>query len=170
LRLRLHGRRASRDSNPGGSVHIELKLDGSTNWPGTYSLDLSTLNGREYNWVKKIANVRLGELFDAMEAGDYDLTIAFTVIALVRDGKIPKETAIRAAEMLAENIIGSIASDFVADDEDDARPPDETTSSSDESSPSSSTPSSEPLDAPSETNPPPIGSPEWASALSNLAS
>lgn len=55
---------------------------------GEYDLDLSDqFTGHELHLIKQISGVRVGEIGDAMVAGDYDLIIALTKIAIQRSGK-----------------------------------------------------------------------------------
>ena len=87
---------------------------------GEYPIDLSSFNGRELHEIKKLSGVRGNELGEALLAGDYDLLIAFAVIALERNGrKVP-------AEALFEAEIGRIVldEDPATVPEGDARPPD----------------------------------------------
>lgn len=65
-----------------------VKISDVPPFDGTYSLDLSTLNGRELHLIKQVSGVRGNELEEAMLAGDYDLLIALTLIAIERSGKV----------------------------------------------------------------------------------
>jgi acyl transferase domain-containing protein len=70
----------------------KLTIDGiAANLDGVYEFDfeelLDTLTNREIHQIKLISGVRLGELNDALNAGDNDLIIAFAVIILRRRGK-----------------------------------------------------------------------------------
>ena len=51
-----------------------------------YPLDMQ-LTGREIQLIKRVSGVRMAELEAALDAGDYDVLIAFAAIALQRAGK-----------------------------------------------------------------------------------
>jgi hypothetical protein len=135
-------------------MHI-VTIEGAPPFDGTYEVDMDRpFNGRELHVVKELANVRLGEIDEALDAGDYDLLLAFAAIALTRAGKVPKEQTIRVArDVLMEAEGGAIGITRVP--EADAGPPEQppTSSTSSESSPSSSPDSNGTGDAPLETIP-----------------
>ncbi len=54
---------------------------------GVYDLDLAdSFTGNELHLIKQHAGVRVGEISEAMEAGDYDLIVCLTKIAMDRSG------------------------------------------------------------------------------------
>lgn len=59
-------------------------IEGVEGFEGTWEVDTRNLTGFELRTIKRVSGVRAGELPEAMIAGDYDLTIAFAVIALER--------------------------------------------------------------------------------------
>ncbi len=71
---------------------VDARVDGS------YDLDLDDVfTGNELHLIKKVAGVRVGEIGDAMNAGDYDLLVALTKIALDRNGRdVPVERLLDA--------------------------------------------------------------------------
>jgi hypothetical protein len=90
---------------------------------GEYDIDTNAvLNGHEAHVLKQIAGVRLGELREAMERGDYDVLVAFAVISLWRNGKTNRENTLEAAELILAAPVGSV--DFQAGEQ-DARPPED---------------------------------------------
>lgn len=103
-----------------------IVLEG-TAFDGAYELDFEQVySGHELHLIKKLAGLRLGEIQEAVKAGDYDLYVAFAVIALWRAGKVQRDRALEAADVLLEAPAGSIA----FEDEDDARPPEQTPTNS----------------------------------------
>lgn len=76
-------------------IHIE----GMPPFNGDWELDIDGqfFNGDELHLIKKISGVRANELEEAFEAGDYDLVIAFAVIALQRAGQRASAEALRKA-------------------------------------------------------------------------
>jgi len=90
---------------------------------GSYDLDLEdSFNGNELHLIKKYAGVRVGEISEAMGAGDYDLVVCLTKIAIDRSGKdVPMER-------LMEAKVGAIQfeqtdAEKAADEEADRLPP-----------------------------------------------
>ena len=70
----------------------KLTIDGiAANVDGVYEFDLeellNSLTNREIHQIKVMSGVRLGELNDALSAGDNDLIIAFAYLILRRRGK-----------------------------------------------------------------------------------
>jgi hypothetical protein len=95
----------------------KLKIVGIYGFDGEYDLDISKFTGDELHTIKQIAGVRGGELSEALQAGDYDLVIAFAVIVLRRAGKTVDPKEISAAE------VGAITVDLQTGQEVEARPP-----------------------------------------------
>lgn len=91
---------------------------------GVHDLDLDkAFNGRELNLVKKVSGVRLGEMNEALAAGDYSLMLAFATIALVRLGRVNKELAMKAYDLLDEAEAGCLSVEDVKEEGDgDAAP------------------------------------------------
>lgn len=83
---------------------------------GEYDFDASYFTNKELHIIKKIANVRAGEIQEAFQARDSDLIVAFAAIALERNGKAWHEQVLWNAKF------GSIEIEF-ADAEEDADPP-----------------------------------------------
>jgi hypothetical protein len=149
-----------------------ITLSGVPRFDGEYELDTeSPYNGHELHLIKKVADVRLGGIEQAARDGDYDLFVAFAVIALWRAGKVQKADTLAAADLLLEAPAGSIS--FEDDAEADAGPPELTRTEAvgsgepDESSTSSSedlngTGGVRPVTIPERTGSPgsAIGSPE----------
>lgn len=102
---------------------MKITIEG-TAFDGAYEMDMSVpFNGRELHVIKQLAGVRLGEIEDALEAGDYDVFIAFAAIALTRAGRVQRADTLKVArEVLLEAETGSIL--LEPDPEPDAGPPD----------------------------------------------
>jgi hypothetical protein len=96
-----------------------------TEFAGEYELDLKErpFTGWDAHIIYKIAGVGLAELDAAADAGNYDLVIALTVIALVRAEQITRVQAMRAAEVLLEAELGKIIYTKDETPETDALPP-----------------------------------------------
>lgn len=92
---------------------------------GDYDLDLGYLTNRDFHTIKRVAGVRVGELDDALAAGDLDVVLALAVIALKRHGKTFRDDDLWDAEA------GTIS--FVPEPEEapTGSPPDEPKSSAD---------------------------------------
>lgn len=103
-----------------------VRIKGVPPWDGDYPLELK-FNHRELHLIKKIAGVRGAELEEAFLAGDTDMVVALTLIALKRDGKTVPEDDIWEAGT------GAIVLDVEAE-EDDVVPPVEVTPSAESSS------------------------------------
>lgn len=106
-----------------------VRIKGVPPWDGDYPLELK-FNHRELHLIKKIAGVRGAELEEAFLAGDTDMVVALTLIALKRDGKTVPEDDIWEAST------GAIVLDVEAEavEEADAVPPAEVTPGKDSSS------------------------------------
>lgn len=104
---------------------LEVTITGVAPFDGVYTLDPDrSFNGRELHLIKQVAGVRLGELQDALFAGDYDLIIALATITLIREGRVEKTLAARTAELLLDADTGSIVlNDAKADDSPPVGPP-----------------------------------------------
>ncbi len=61
-----------------------LVIEGIHGLDGEYETDFSFFTNREWRTIKEIAGVRMGEFEQARIAGDNDLIVALTVIALRR--------------------------------------------------------------------------------------
>jgi hypothetical protein len=98
----------------------KLKIaDVSPRIDGEYEFDLTGFNGHEAHLIKQIAGVRLGELNEALNAGDYDLVVAFAKILVERAGEsVPVDVLLNAP-------LGKITVDLRAGakQEDEDRPP-----------------------------------------------
>ena len=73
------------------------------------------LTGREVSTIKRISGIRLAELDDAISAGDYDVYVAFAVIAMGRAGVLVSE------DDLLDRPASAI--EFIVEEEDEADPP-----------------------------------------------
>ncbi len=62
----------------------KLVIEGVHGLNGEYETDFSYFTNREWRTIKELSGVRMGEFEKAMEAGDNDLIVAMTVIALRR--------------------------------------------------------------------------------------
>ncbi len=85
---------------------------------GEYEIDLSYLTNKDLHTVKRIAGVRAGEIQAALDAEDNDLAVAFTVIALERNGKAVHEDVLWNAQLGCITLQGD-----EVEQEDDALPP-----------------------------------------------
>jgi hypothetical protein len=74
-----------------------ITIKGVLGLDGEYELDWSTLNGLELRTIKRVSGVRANELDSALVAGDWDVQVAVTMIALKRSGKDHAES--REVEM-----------------------------------------------------------------------
>jgi hypothetical protein len=96
----------------------KIVISGISGYDGEYDLDATYFTNKELHTIKRLAGVRAGEIGAAFAAGDNDLLIALTVIALERAGKAVFEDALWNAK------VGCI--EMVADtpvEEADADPP-----------------------------------------------
>lgn len=141
----------------------KFTISGVPEFNGIYEHDTGRLyDGDELHLIKKIAGVRLGEIEEAAESGDYDLVIAIAVIALIRSERIRLRDADKAAAVLRASSFGSIL--FEEEDEsevDEEVPLDQpqTTPIIESESSTSSSDSSNGTGALPENIPPPIGIP-----------
>jgi hypothetical protein len=96
----------------------KLKIEGVPPYDGDYNLDIAAFTGTELHTIKEISGVRAGELQEGLQAGDYDLVVAFTVIVLQRAGR-----DVDPAEIMAATV-GAITVDLQTEIEVvDERPP-----------------------------------------------
>ncbi len=75
-----------------------ISIKGVPPYDGDYPIELERITNRELSTIKRLSGVRGAELSDAFAAGDNDLFVALTIIALQRAGKIVAEDAIWDAE------------------------------------------------------------------------
>ncbi len=75
-----------------------ISIKGVPPYDGDYPIELERITNRELSTIKRLSGVRGAELSDAFAAGDNDLFVALTIIALQRSGKIVVEDAIWDAE------------------------------------------------------------------------
>lgn len=141
---------------------IVFTLTDILGFDGVYEADFkaSPFNGRELHWIKETAGVRLGEMENAANAGDNDLLVAWTAIALIRNGKARKENYRDLVDLLMEAPAGKITAEVV-EEENDADPPAEAAGgpTTSETPPSSSADSNGTGDASQVTNPASTGHP-----------
>ena len=69
-------------------------IEGIDGLNGEYPIDLGYFTSRELHTIKKLTGLRVGELDDAMAAGDSDVLVAFGVLALQRNDKRVDEDAL----------------------------------------------------------------------------
>lgn len=123
----------------------KIVITGIPPYDGAYPFE-GGFNYGELHTIKRIAGVRAGQLFDALEAGDSDVIVAAAIIALERAGKTVDENDFWKADS------GSIQ--LVPDSQEvPTTPPqggEQTGSSGDATTPSSES---------QETDPSPTGSP-----------
>jgi hypothetical protein len=85
-------------------------------YDGEYDFDGTYFTNKELHTIKRMSGIRAGEIPAALEAGDNDLVVALTVIALERNGKTVHEDALWNAKVgCIEAILGDGEQ---ADDED----------------------------------------------------
>ena len=58
-------------------------------YTGSYTVDLTTLSNRDYHDIKRLAGYTPPEIASALERGDMDMMVAFTIIALRKSGLFP---------------------------------------------------------------------------------
>ena len=66
---------------------ITIADSGNPALDGEYPFDTTYLTNRELHVIKEMANVRAGEVEDALSAGDNDLVVALAYIVMRRAGK-----------------------------------------------------------------------------------
>jgi hypothetical protein len=89
-------------------------------YDGEYEFDGTYFTNKELHTIKRMSGVRAGEIPAALEAGDNDLVVALTVIALERNGKVVNEDALWNAKV---GCIEAMLGEADADEADDADPP-----------------------------------------------
>lgn len=77
----------------------KIIITGIAGYNGEYDIDLSYLTNKDLHTIKRIAGIRAGEIQDALEAEDNDLAVAFTIIALERNGKAVHEEVLWNAQL-----------------------------------------------------------------------
>lgn len=102
-----------------------IRVEGVPPYDGEYEINLDEFfNGNELHFIKQRSGVRAGELEEAFAAGDYDVQLAFAVIAVERSGRHERVDA----DIFWKAAVGKIQ--FVADEqEEEPRPPDTPTPS-----------------------------------------
>lgn len=134
---------------------------------GTYEFDLARpFDNWEWHMIKEISGATHGTFEAAVEASDSDVFLAYAVIALTRDGRVPRRAFAQAVELLYE-LPGFGLDDGIRiihekpSEGDEASPPEEalaeSASASESTEPSAKT-SSESSESPVNT-PPATGSP-----------
>jgi hypothetical protein len=124
-----------------------LKIVGVPPFDGEYPISLDTFNGHELHTIKQISGVRGGELMEALNAGDYDLLIAFAVIGLRREGKVVHPDQLLAADLGAIRLEKTAEEEAEERAEAEQRPPSSASPSGSASAPADS-------DAPNGGTPP----------------
>jgi hypothetical protein len=88
---------------------LEIKLEGVGIWDGTYPYDPAIpFTGNELHIIKRFAGVRLGELMDALNAGDYDVVVCIAAFAIINAGKASRDRAQSLIDELLELPSGAI--------------------------------------------------------------
>jgi hypothetical protein len=59
-------------------------------YTGSYTVDLNQLTNRDYHDIKRLAGCTPPEIEAALERGDMDMMVAFTIIALRKSGQFPQ--------------------------------------------------------------------------------
>ncbi len=96
---------------------LKITLKGIPGYDGVYEFRMEDVLHKDLHTIKQLTGVRAGELNEALAAGDHDLIVAFTQIALERAGK-PIHP-----ELLWEAKLGSIeVEDVPEDDEENPTP------------------------------------------------
>lgn len=102
----------------------KITISGVAPFDGDYDLDdARAFNGHELHLIKKVAGVRLGEIGEALKAGDYDLIVAVTAIAVWRAGKVTKDNVTDLVDVLLDADTGQI--EFRGETEEEADSPPE---------------------------------------------
>jgi hypothetical protein len=102
---------------------LQVKVTDVPGFDGTYEWDPERqFNGHELHLVKKVAGVRLGEIEEALAAGDYDVIVAITAIMVCRSGRVTRAQVPELVEMLLDADGGKITIEEAAEVADD-RPP-----------------------------------------------
>lgn len=68
-------------------------------YDGEYPFDGTYFTNKELHTIKRMSGVRAGEITAALEAGDNDLVVALTMIALERNGKVIHEDVLWNAKV-----------------------------------------------------------------------
>ena len=89
-------------------------------YDGEYPFDGTYFTNRELHTIKRMSGVRAGEIPAALEAGDNDLVVALTMIALERNGKVVNEDVLWNANV---GCIEAMLGEGEVDEADDADPP-----------------------------------------------
>jgi hypothetical protein len=138
---------------------------------GDYEMDLTKFTNREANVIKTEAGVRLGEVPEALAAGDNDLLVAITLILLQR---ADKGTVAENRDTIWDLPIGAVTVDYTdaekaAEEEASKLPPvpepSSSGSSNGESGPSGS--DSEAVGGRLASVPSPTGSPRSATGVTS---
>lgn len=79
-------------------------FDGEYNWDP----DERGFNGHELHLIKKVSGVRLGEIDEALTAGDYDVLVSVAAITIWRAGKATKANVGALVELLLDAEGGKI--------------------------------------------------------------
>ena len=92
----------------------KLTIENLAPWDGDYQFDDGFFTNRELHRIKEISGIRAGEIFDALAAGDTDLSVALAAVITARhDVRVDVDDLWKAK-------LGDISIDWGAD----AGPPD----------------------------------------------
>lgn len=103
---------------------LQVNVSDVPGFDGTYEWDAERqFNGHELHIVKKVAGVRLGEIEEALAAGDYDVIVAITAIMVCRSGRVTRAQVPELVDVLLDAEGGKITIEEVAEGEGDADGP-----------------------------------------------
>jgi hypothetical protein len=138
-------------------------VKGSGRYDGEYHLDVENraLNGREWNWIKRISGYMPNTIKEGFQGEDPDLYVALAVVAMAREYRIDRTEGIQVAEALSELPFDGTAITFIFPQsaEDDAplgltgEPEQQSPSGSPEKTPSSGSSSKSSSENPAPTPP-----------------
>src|SRR5438132_1023321 len=91
---------------------VKLIVNDVPGLDGEYDADFSRFTNNEGKLIKKLSGVRMGEITDALEAGDNDLLVACAVVLMARAGKDPN----MAEALLGDADMGCLTWDTTDED------------------------------------------------------
>lgn len=103
---------------------IKVTISDVPGFTGEYEWDEEQgFTGHELHLIKKVAGVRLGEITEALGAGDYDVIVAVSAIAIWRSGRVTKDELPAVVDLLLDAEGGKIL--FGSEEEAEESPPEE---------------------------------------------
>ncbi len=104
------------------TTKFKITLTNVDVYDGDYVWDLDRpFNGHDLHLIKEVAKVRLGEIGEALGAGDYDVMVAITAIILCREGKVTRAQIPGVVETMMNLETGAIVFEEITEVEE--RPP-----------------------------------------------